>query len=82
MQPRDFLGVRKLLAHGDGEALGELENAVLHGTQRLAAPIVGDMAKQAVLNLVPLASPGWEVTDPDPQTDLVGELLQLVLPST
>jgi len=29
MQPRDFLGVRKLLVPGDGEAPGELENAVL-----------------------------------------------------
>ena len=48
--------------------------------QRLPAPVLGDVAEQAMLYLVPLACSGRKVTDTDTQVRLVGELLQLELP--
>src|SRR5206468_10430281 len=48
--------------------------------QRAAAPVLGDQAPEAVLDLVPLAGAGWEVADRDRKAGLIGELLQLQLP--
>ena len=56
----------------------EIDNG-LKGTQRLASPIVRDVAEQAVLILVPLAPAGREMAGVDTQTRLVSELLQSVL---
>ncbi len=40
-------------------------------------PILGDMAKHPVLDLVPLARPRWEMADRDAEPDLIGQPLQL-----
>src|SRR3954463_5695006 len=48
--------------------------------ERVAAPILGDVAEQAVLDLVPLRGAGRIVADRDRQPGLVGKLLQLELP--
>src|SRR3954452_25222249 len=48
--------------------------------ERVAAPILGEVAEQAVLDLVPLRGAGRIVTDRDRQPGLVGKLLQLELP--
>jgi len=43
--------------------------------QRLAAPVHRDEREQAVLNLVPLGSPWWEVADLELKLGVIGELL-------
>ena len=52
----------------------------LEGPQRLAPPVLCDVAEQPVLNLVLLAGARGEAAEVDAQTRLVGELLQPVLP--
>src|SRR5271156_76624 len=52
----------------------------LIGFQRLAAPIAGHVAKQAVLDLVPLARAWWEMAHLDLQAGFVAEALQFDLP--
>src|SRR5437016_9728261 len=52
----------------------------LAAEQGSAAPVVGDVAEHAVLDLVPLARAGREVTDLHGQTQLVGQVLQLQSP--
>jgi len=49
-------------------------------TSWLAAPVLGDEAEQAVLDLVPLAGAVREVADGDRHPDFIGELLQFHLP--
>ena len=53
-----------------GKAIGE----------RSAAPVLRDMAEQAVLDLVPLRCAGRIVVDVDHEPGLVGELLQFEFP--
>src|SRR3954451_20400058 len=48
--------------------------------QRLAAPVLSDEREQSMLDAVPLASPGRQVSDGDRQPGLVGECLQFGLP--
>src|SRR6516165_10446184 len=43
-------------------------------------PVLGDVAENPVLDLVPLARPRREVTDGNPQTRLIGQTLQTDLP--
>ena len=50
--------------------------------QGAAPPVLGDVAKHPVLNLIPLAGSRWKVTDRDPQPNSIGQLLQLDLPQT
>ena len=45
----------------------------LKGTQRLASPILREVTKQAVLNLVPLARAGRKMADVEAQTRLVSD---------
>ena len=52
----------------------------LQREERFGAPVAADEAEEAVLDLVPLARPGREVADADPESGLVGQLLQLGLP--
>lgn len=54
----------------------------LAADERLAAPVAGDEAEQAVFDFVPLAGSGREVADPDLKARLVGQVLQLGLPQT
>ena len=48
--------------------------------QGLAAPVHGDMRKQAMLDLVPLGSSGWKVRDANDELRPVRELLKLGFP--
>jgi hypothetical protein len=48
--------------------------------QRPAAPVLRDVAEQAVLDLVPFRCAGRIVVDADHETGLVGQLLQFELP--
>src|SRR5262249_62189306 len=48
--------------------------------QRPPSPVLRDVAEHPVLDLIPLARPRREVTDRDPQTRLIGQLLQTDLP--
>src|SRR5579883_1779759 len=58
-------------------------NELNHGlpcAQGLATPVLGDVAEQAVLDLVPLAGARRKVGDHDSHVELVGPLLQLPFP--
>ena len=48
--------------------------------QRRAAPVRRDVAEEPVLDLVPLARPGWEMTHLDGQAGPVSEPLKFLLP--
>ena len=50
------------------------------GTQRPSPPVLGDVAKESVLDLVPLAGPWGKVRHVDAQAQIVGEPLQAALP--
>jgi len=50
--------------------------------QWLAAPVLSDIRKQAMFNLVPFAGPWRQVADRNFETRLVGQLLQFPLPKT
>ena len=50
--------------------------------QGSATPILGDVAKHAMLNLVPLAGAGWKVADLDRNTQPIGQVLQRHLPQS
>src|SRR5262249_48540188 len=52
----------------------------LAGQQGLATPVRGDVAKHAVLDLVPFARARRQMADRYPQPRLIGEPLQLYLP--
>ncbi len=59
------------LGGGSGdEAYDGLETA-----QWLAAPVLADVGKEAMLDLVPFAGTRRKVTDNDPQAGFVGEFL-------
>src|SRR3954463_14117174 len=70
---------------GDGEAgrRGRGGDQLDHGQatgQRATAPVLRDVAEEAVLDLVPLRGPGREVAHRDHQAGLVGQPLQLAFP--
>src|SRR5437867_8920682 len=48
--------------------------------QRSAAPVLRDIAKHAMFNLVPFAGTGREVADPEAKADLVSQSLQRHFP--
>ena len=48
--------------------------------QRLAPPVGADVGKEPVLNLVPLARPGRQMTDGDRHVRAVGQALQFPFP--
>lgn len=50
--------------------------------QRLAAPVLRDVGKETMLDPVPLAGAGRQMSDRDGKTALVGEPLQLELPQS
>ena len=67
-------------AGGGARVANELHER-LKGPERLAAPVLRDVAEEAMLNLVPLAGPRREVADPDAQAEVIGECLQFRLPA-
>src|SRR5882724_12001819 len=50
--------------------------------QRTPTPILRDMAEHAVINLVPLARPGWKMADRDLQAQSIRQLLETPFPET
>jgi hypothetical protein len=54
----------------------------LMADERLAAPVSGNEREEAMLDLVPLAGAGWQVTHGDGNAELVGQLLELDLPQS
>ena len=50
--------------------------------QWLTAPVLSDIGKQAMFNLVPFAGPWGQVADRNIKPRLVGQLLQFPLPKT
>src|SRR5215475_10551879 len=52
----------------------------LAADQRAPAPVLGDVTEHAMLDLIPLARPRWEVADGDAQPRLRGQLVELGLP--
>ena len=48
--------------------------------ERLAAPVLGDVGEQSVLDAVPLAGAGRQMDDRHGEARLVGEALQLAFP--
>lgn len=88
------LGVGDLVAHripppiepaGDRETLGggrrgdQPHNRFVIA-QRFTAPVRADEGEQAMFHLVPFARPGRKVADPNGETRLIGQGLQLHLP--
>ena len=49
-------------------------------SQGLPSPVLGNVAKHTVFDLVPLARPRREVADRDAEPQLIGQLLQPYLP--
>ena len=75
--------VVELAVHGQtgaGCGRGDQLNDGLVADQRFGTPVLANEREQAVLNLVPLAGAGWEVTNDDVEPDLVREPLQFALP--
>src|SRR5437867_923243 len=50
------------------------------GAERTPSPILSNVTKEAVLNLVPLARPGREVRDMNAQPQVIGQALHFHLP--
>ena len=50
--------------------------------KRFASPILTDVGKESMLDLVPLAGARWEMTNRYDKTGFVGELLQFDLPES
>ena len=88
LRRRDFSPGRILPAieaagHGQplrGRRLGNEMDDGFVISQWFAAPIRRDKGKKAVLDLVPLAGPRWEMTDRDGQACFIREGLQLQFP--
>lgn len=65
---------------GLGAGAGNQVDDHLVADEWLAAPVLGDVAEHAVLNLVPLAGARRKVTDMDRQPQLGRQVLQCQLP--
>src|SRR5215212_5752857 len=55
-------------------------NHGLKGAERAASPVLRNVTKQAMLDLVPLAGARWKMRDVDRQAQVVGQALQFLLP--
>ena len=78
------VGVERCL---DGKASvgGRICNQVddnIMTNQRLAPPVLRDMAEEAMLDLVPFASPRRKMSDVQFQADVVGQILQCNFPQS
>src|SRR5450432_3732119 len=54
------------------------DHGIIH--QRLAAPVLTDPGKEAMLNFIPFAGSWRQMTDSDCQTDFIGEVLKFPFP--
>src|ERR1035437_208387 len=68
------------LETGSGGGCGDQLHDPLMADERLSPPVAGDEREEAMLDLVPLAGAGRQVTDGDRDIEFVGQLLQLQLP--
>ena len=73
---------RLYLKPGLSSCVADAVDDGLVGRQRGATPVRRDVAEESVLDLVPLARAGWEVTHLNGKAGLVRQLLKLVLPAT
>src|SRR5271165_6462896 len=64
----------------DGRGGGDQLDDDLMADERLAAPVLGDVGEQSVLDAVPLAGAGRQMDDRHGEARLVGEALQLAFP--
>src|SRR5271168_133311 len=82
----DLVGVGALIEAGvdlepaAGRGRADQVDDRLQGGERLAAPVHGDEAEQAVLDSIPLAGAGREMADSELKAGLVCEFSQLELP--
>jgi hypothetical protein len=68
-----------------GSSSGGAEEAedLLIAIERLASPVVGDFREEAVLDGIPLGSPGWIMGNGEGQPERVGQLrLEFSFPGT
>ena len=65
-----------------GRGVADQVDHDLAADQRSTTPVLGDVAKHPMLDLVPLAGAGREVTDLDDHPQVVGQFLQLDAPET
>ena len=63
------------LQTGLGRRCGDQLDDDLMADERFAAPVAGDEREQAMLDLVPLAGAGGQVTHRDGNAEFVGQLL-------
>src|SRR4249919_3734534 len=76
---------RAIEVAGNGESFagrggGDQLDDDLMADERLAAPVLGDVGEQSVLDAVPLAGAGRQMDDRHGEARLVGEALQLAFP--
>ena len=65
-----------------GSRSGDEVDDHLEADERLAPPVLTDEAEEPMLDLVPLAGAGREVTYGDPQAGFVGQLLEFNFPQS
>src|SRR5271156_1195014 len=73
----------QLRLHPQASRRTRVTDQVDHGLKRAegtAAPVLRDVTKQAMLDLVPLAGTRWKMRDMDRQTQVVGQALQFLFP--
>ncbi len=63
-----------------GGGVGDQFNNRFQRGQRLGTPVDGDVGKESVFDLVPLAGSWRKMTHRDDETGLVGQLLHLAFP--
>jgi hypothetical protein len=63
-----------------GRSGGDQLDDDLVADERLAAPVLGNVGEQSVLDAVPFAGAGRQMDDRHGEADLVGEALQLTFP--
>lgn len=84
----DFLGITALAELGadleslPGGGVGDQVHDDLVAHQRSASPVLGDMAEDAVFDLVPLAGAGRTMANVNGNAQTVGQFLQRDLPQT
>ncbi len=76
------MGVQRRLhdQSGSRRGVGDQIYDGLAAGQRLAAPVLRDKAEEPMLDFVPPAGAGREVTDHEPDSQLIGKLLQTDFP--
>ena len=61
---------------GSRRRIGDQIHNDFKALQGTGTPVLGDEAEEAMLNLVPFAGAGWEMTDEQRDPQLIRQLLQ------